>query len=188
MSGKKFDEGKLRFDLCPPEAEEGLAGVLTCGANKYGDRNWEKGIAWGRVYGAVRRHLQAFWKGEDLDPESGLPHLDHALCGIAFLTTYYKRGIGADDRPGRVRQLELPFPKEPTTPWTANAENLTEITGIRVADGGQALAKVLMDISAAAPSNDYPIDPWSEPQLSRAELIRKEFPDATIGHVRVKYD
>ena len=48
--GLKHDQGKLRFDLIPPEALIELAKVLTYGASKYNDRNWEFGMAYGRLY------------------------------------------------------------------------------------------------------------------------------------------
>lgn len=98
MEAIKYDANKPRMDLLPPEAILGLASILTYGADKYADRNWEQGMDWGRIYAAVLRHLLAYWSGEDLDPESGLPHIDHALCGIAFLSTYQKRNIGQDTR------------------------------------------------------------------------------------------
>lgn len=83
--GVKFDAGKPRFDLVSPEWEEGLARVMQHGAQKYADRNWEKGIDVGRCYAAFRRHVNAFLKGEDIDPESGLHHLFHANANLMFL-------------------------------------------------------------------------------------------------------
>lgn len=98
--GLKYDGDKLRYDLVPPEALEEIVKILTFGAQKYTDRNWEKGINYGRVYGALMRHLQAFWRGEDVDPESGLSHLSHAGCCLFFLLTYDRRGmVEFDDRP-----------------------------------------------------------------------------------------
>ncbi len=96
--GVKYDSGKPRYDLLPPELDRSVSTILAYGANKYAARNWEKGMEWGRVYGALRRHLDAFWGGEDIDPESGYPHLWHAACNIAFLVAYRERGIGNDDR------------------------------------------------------------------------------------------
>lgn len=96
--GVKFDDDKPRYDLIPPEALEGLAKVLTFGAKKYAPRNWEKGMLWGRVFGAAMRHLWAWWRGENTDPETGLSHLDHAACCIAFLQAYEVRKTGTDDR------------------------------------------------------------------------------------------
>jgi hypothetical protein len=97
--GVKFDSGKLRYDLIPPEVEEAIAAVLTFGANKYGERNWELGMSWGRPYAALRRHMAAWWSGEDKDPETGMSHLAHAACCIAFLVSFEARAAGVDDRP-----------------------------------------------------------------------------------------
>jgi hypothetical protein len=97
--GKKHDLGKTRYDLIPPVALEHLAQVYTFGAKKYGDRNWEAGISWSRIFGAIMRHLWAFWRGEDLDHESKMPHLAHAACGCFMLLTYLSTHKDCDDRP-----------------------------------------------------------------------------------------
>jgi hypothetical protein len=100
----KFDENKVRLELLPTDAIEAVADVLTFGAKKYGDHNWEKGFDYTRVIGSLLRHVFAFAKGEDLDPESGKSHLAHAACNVLFLLTFTLRGTGRDDRPkgGRV--------------------------------------------------------------------------------------
>ena len=97
--GIKFDAGKLRMDLLPPEIDNAIARILTDGADKYGERNWEHGMAWSRPYAALRRHLIAWWSGEDADQESGHSHLWHVLTNAAFLVAYEQRGLGKDDRP-----------------------------------------------------------------------------------------
>ena len=89
--GVKLDDGKLRMDLISPESMEELAKILTYGATKYEDRNWEKGILYSRVYAALLRHLVKWSKGEVFDTESGLRHLSHAFCNLMFLVTYDKR-------------------------------------------------------------------------------------------------
>lgn len=96
--GVKFDGDKIRLELLPPELLTAVGTILTFGAKKYADRNWENGMDWSRVYGALLRHLNAWWSGEDIDPESGKSHLWHAGCCIAFLITYEQRGIGTDNR------------------------------------------------------------------------------------------
>lgn len=103
--GVKFDENKLRYDLIPTEFMEALAWILTFGANKYGDRNWEKGMLWSRIFAALMRHLWAWFRREDNDPETGKPHLWHAAACICFLVTWEARRnspnvSGTDDRPG----------------------------------------------------------------------------------------
>ena len=97
--GKKFDNGKLRFDLLPVLPLREIAKVFTIGAEKYDDRNWEQGISWSRVFGALMRHMWAWWRGEKADPETGYSHLWHAACCIMFLIAYEEREIGEDDRP-----------------------------------------------------------------------------------------
>lgn len=95
---KKFDAGKPQMELIAPEFLEDTAKVLTFGAQKYAERNWEKGMSWGRCFGALMRHCWAWWRGEENDPETGLPHLAHASCCLMFLHAYSRRGIGKDDR------------------------------------------------------------------------------------------
>ena len=107
IEGEKDDQDKNRLELLPPEALEGTARVLTFGAKRYGERNWEKGIKYGRIYGALTRHMLAWWKGEDLDPETGESHLHHAGCCIAFLQTYHERGIKRlDNRPIKRKRIK----------------------------------------------------------------------------------
>lgn len=96
---RKDDQGKLPYHLMPPELLESVVAVLQFGATKYGDRNWEGGMAWSRPFAALMRHMWAWWRGEKADPETGYSHLWHAGCCIAFLITYEQRKIGTDDRP-----------------------------------------------------------------------------------------
>lgn len=100
--GRKDDMGKVRYDLLPPELLEETANILTFGAVKYEDRNWENGINYSRVFGALMRHLWSWWNPyvPDTDEETGYSHLAHASCCLAFLISYEKRGMrGFDDRP-----------------------------------------------------------------------------------------
>lgn len=96
--GIKHDTDKPRYDLVPPDALAEVVTIFTYGSNKYQPRNWEKGMSWGRCFGAAMRHLWAFWRGEDRDPESGHLHLAHAATNCLFLLSYYLRKIGEDDR------------------------------------------------------------------------------------------
>ena len=95
----KHDGGKAPYDLIPPEALDAVAVVLGFGAAKYAPRNWEKGMRWGRVFGALMRHMWAWWRGEKADAETGYSHLWHAACCICFLIAYEQRQVGEDDRP-----------------------------------------------------------------------------------------
>lgn len=111
-SGRKNDTGKLRWELLPYDAIDGIVQILTDGAVKYDDRNWEQGMKWSRVYAAIMRHLGAWWMGKltghgSMDKESGHSHLWHAGCEILFLIAYEKRKMGEfDDRPTKVFSKE----------------------------------------------------------------------------------
>jgi len=99
-AASNYDGGKLRYDLLPADALEELVKVYTAGAEKYTDRNWEKGMAWTRAFGSLQRHAWAWMRGEDLDAESGIHHMAHAAFRCLQLLAYAKRGVGGDDRPG----------------------------------------------------------------------------------------
>lgn len=96
--GKKDDTGKARMDLLPPDALFAVANVLRHGAEKYGQRNWEKGIPFGRLFSAVLRHMFAWWGGEDRDKDSGHLHLAHAATGLLMLLSTSMRRPHLDDR------------------------------------------------------------------------------------------
>lgn len=81
-------EPKTPIHLMPPQFIEGVAAVLQHGAGKYAPNNWMAGMSWSTVFGGIMRHLWAFFRGEEQDKESGLPHLAHAACGIMFLHWY----------------------------------------------------------------------------------------------------
>lgn len=81
----KFDTNKLRYDLVPPIIIEELAKVFTYGAKKYKPKNYLECTDRDRFVAALFRHIEAWRKGEDIDPESNLHHLSHAACNITIL-------------------------------------------------------------------------------------------------------
>lgn len=96
--GIKHDSSKPKMDLLDWDALEGLAKVLTFGANKYAAHNWRGGIDNSRLIASLLRHLAAIQRGEDIDPESGLPHIDHIGCNWMFLSNNFKHRPDLDDR------------------------------------------------------------------------------------------
>lgn len=68
------------------------------GADKYGRFNYKGGIAHTRLVDAAMRHLIAYASGEDIDPESGLPHVDHAAASINMLRGNQRLHPELDDR------------------------------------------------------------------------------------------
>lgn len=97
---KKFDTGKPRLDLLPTRPLEEVGHVLAHGGQKYGEHNWRTGggFKYGRLIAAALRHVFAFLRGENVDPETGRSHLAHAICCLLFLLEYVLMGTGIDDR------------------------------------------------------------------------------------------
>ncbi len=91
------------FAHVPLYAQVMKARVHGFGIFKYPDQdgapNWTKGTPWSWMYDAAMRHIMAFWGGEALNPESGLPHLAHAAWMLDVLLEFEHKGIGTDDRP-----------------------------------------------------------------------------------------
>jgi hypothetical protein len=91
------------MSLLPWEALLRVSEVYGFGSEKYEPHNWRKGYDWHLSFDALHRHLAAFWTGEDMDPESGLPHLAHAAFHVLTLLVFSEHGYEAlDDRPRRV--------------------------------------------------------------------------------------
>lgn len=86
VQGLKYDDEKPRWELLPLETIEEIVKVLTYGAKKYSDNSWQRldnGIE--RYYAASMRHITSWRTGEEIDPESGLPHLSHVFCNVMFI-------------------------------------------------------------------------------------------------------
>ena len=85
MDGIKYDSKKPKMNLLPPKAIVEVAKVLTFGAQKYGAENWkELEDLQNRYLAGALRHIFAHMDGEQLDPETGLSHMAHALCCLLF--------------------------------------------------------------------------------------------------------
>ena len=99
---------KMPLHLWPNTATVlGTLGLLD-GAAKYGRSNYRvMGVRASIYYDALRRHVDAWFEGEDIDPDSGIPHLGHALACLAILVDAEAAGKLTDDRmyPGGYRAL-----------------------------------------------------------------------------------
>lgn len=88
-----------RFDLIPQHPLWLLAELYGRGAQKYAERNWERGYNWSLSYAAMQRHLSLFWQGEDCDPETGTPHVINAAFHCFALAEFMSTHPELDDRP-----------------------------------------------------------------------------------------
>ena len=84
--GAKYDTGKPHPSYVPPELIYSVMRVREYGNAKYHDpHNWRQ-VEPERYHEALLRHILAAWNDPySVDPESGLLHLEHAACNIAFL-------------------------------------------------------------------------------------------------------
>lgn len=136
-SGLKYDAGKPPMMLLDKYALEQIALVLAYGAQKYSKNNWRNGIEVTRLLDAAIRHIYAS-DYEDIDAESGLPHLAHAGCCIMFALWMRTYKPHLDDR-----WLGGEPPPEPTPPPDPGATTaLNELLREQFADPLAALAAV----------------------------------------------
>lgn len=96
--GEHKDDGKPPMDLLDSRWLEDIAHALAFGARKYSPHNYRYGIHYSRIIASMYRHLSAINRGEDIDPESGLPHVTHLSCNAMFLHVLQRTKPELDDR------------------------------------------------------------------------------------------
>lgn len=102
----RYNTGKpeLSYVLDVMPALKDMVAVMEFGAQKYDRNNWQKGFPKEKLLDSLLRHVDAFYSGEDVDPESGLPHVGHIMCNAAFLayhngsnSKYWEDKFGEDN-------------------------------------------------------------------------------------------
>lgn len=89
----KADTGKPHPSYVPVEIIEAVMRVREYGNQKYHDPDNWKTVEPERYHEALLRHILRAWSDPySIDPESGLLHLEHAACNIAFLLALHKEG------------------------------------------------------------------------------------------------
>ena len=103
-----YGNKKPPLHLIPGSALVQMAVAHGLGADKYGPYNWRvTGVNASTYVGAAERHLRSWYDGEQIDPESGVSHLAHALASIAILIDAAACGTLIDDRPPAAPTGEL---------------------------------------------------------------------------------
>lgn len=94
---------KLSFAVLPWRVLTNVALAMLEGALKYGRQNYRAAGVRASVYfdAVVGRHLTSWWEGEDIDPDSGLSHIDKAIAGLMVMRDSMLQGNFEDDRPPR---------------------------------------------------------------------------------------
>lgn len=94
----KYDEDKPRLDLVPPGIIEAVGIIRTYGTEKYGDPHGWKQVEPNRYTAALMRHLCKYLDNpKSVDEESGLPHLWHMACNIAFLIEFQRTQMSVNN-------------------------------------------------------------------------------------------
>lgn len=95
----------IEIGFLDPLAMEELGRVASMGARKYEPFNYLKGFSWMLSINAMFRHIYAFLRGEDRDPESGALHLAHACWHCLSLVSFTLRKLGTDDRAPKIKKV-----------------------------------------------------------------------------------
>jgi hypothetical protein len=106
----RYNYGKppLNYVLTFGAALRSFAEVCRYGETKYERYNYLKGGKPLSEYtDCILRHLVAWQRGEDLDPESGVSHLGHVVWNALALAHFALTGNCTDDRPPRVPALRI---------------------------------------------------------------------------------
>jgi hypothetical protein len=98
-SAARSNSGKPNYFLLPLHLLESTVRVFEAGAEKYAPWNWATGTKLSVPIGCMYRHLAAFHRGEDLDPETGEHHLAHVICNCLIAMNSQQVYEECDDRP-----------------------------------------------------------------------------------------
>jgi hypothetical protein len=122
IQGDRFNDGKLKWSLVDLDTFEPMVRVLEFGAKKYAAHNWKNGLKTTEIVESLQRHINAFMRGENIDPESGLPHIGHMQCNLMFLSYMMQFRPDMDNRfldPNK----ECNRKEEEQDPWHEYNEN-----------------------------------------------------------------
>lgn len=118
--------------VVPAQVIAQLALALLEGARKYGRGNYRvAGVRASVYYDANGRHMDDWWEGEDIDPDSMICHVDKAIASLVVLRDAMLNGNWVDDRPVRAKKgwlqranehakriVETVRPDDPEEPYT----------------------------------------------------------------------
>lgn len=147
--GMKFDGGKVPLGLIDPYAMTQIGWVLMHGVEKYGAHNWRGGISYSRLIDASLRHLTAINAGENVDPETGLPHSAHLACCAIFLTWMMQYRPDMDDRWPQCEAQASVEPERPHGVVMRGVEDMIDDGVAEIAQKYKPLKQEATDASAS---------------------------------------
>lgn len=116
-----FGSAKPSITKVPPASLIYQALGMMNGAKKYGPYNWRENEVTASIYvDAAMRHLLAWFDGEAIAQDSGVPHLAHAIASLGIIIDALETGNLIDDRPlkGAAAELLARYTNQPCVPCT----------------------------------------------------------------------
>jgi len=100
MDAYRLNKGKAELHYIPFKVLMKVAEIFSFGAEKYLPFNYKtkKALPDVSFINSALRHIGAYNDGEDLDPESKLHHIDHAIVNLLMLRDVQLIGKGRDYR------------------------------------------------------------------------------------------
>lgn len=96
--------GKIPYSCLPCGVVAEASVGMSEGARKYGRHNYRiAGVRASVYFDAAKRHLDSWWEGEDIDPDSELSHITKAICSLFVLRDAMMQDKWTDDRPPRMK-------------------------------------------------------------------------------------
>ncbi len=91
---------KVPASVTPRNVLAGLNLAMFEGARKYGRHNYrDAGVRASVYFDALNRHMDAWWEGQDIDPDSGVHHAYKAMACLVILMDCIENKSWVDDRP-----------------------------------------------------------------------------------------
>lgn len=199
INPKQHDaDTRLPVGLCPPILTIRVAAVLRWGANKVGRWRWnwrDNPIQLTTYLDAIERHLMAVRAGEELDPETGEPHLAHIAANCGIIMDAQLAGTLVDDRPknnpsvaGVLKEYSDRFKSAQQTPSPAELEQRAQIAmktltqleehrGIILAQTNESEWSRIAREVAADKLKDFPAALQQAEDAKRRELIKQDAAD-----------
>lgn len=116
----KADNGKPKLSLVPAEIINCIAKCREFGCAKYHDPDNWKDVEKERYIDAAYRHWIKYVKDNNsVDEESGLPHLWHCCCNLAFLCEFDKVEREMEQVKSDIQSLSKPMCPKPRKPCNA---------------------------------------------------------------------
>ena len=89
VASLRYNTGKPQWSLVHMNSLVPMIRVLEYGALKYAPFNWQKPTERETIINSMQRHMAALIDGDEIDSESGLPHIGHIMANALFYSYHF---------------------------------------------------------------------------------------------------